>query len=363
MRIIVATHDPVSPIRGGGGLRTLKTALELKRRGHEVMIIAPSDRKHIEGVRVESIYHPSKEKSPLFGSVYFSLRLFLKLFKYNCDAYFIHNSLACIPVTFYTRIFRRKVILDATDIHTEYMRAKKGNFLINIFSSLEYWCFRKARKVVVVSHQMKNLLVKKGIKEKKIFVVYDGVEAGNFSPKKRKTGKPVIIHHGGMDEQDGVPLIPKAAKFVEADFILLGSGQQRDIVESIIKKENITNVRLLGWKPYSEMKNCLMQAQIGLIARPDTLPNNLVLTLKLLEYWGSGTAVVSSRLAAIEEVAEEGKDILFFEPGNEKDMAEKINLLLKNKSLLKKLQRNGRIKSYAFDWKRLIPKIADVVES
>ncbi|HLC64840.1 MAG TPA: glycosyltransferase family 4 protein [Candidatus Nanoarchaeia archaeon] len=364
MRIIVTTHDPVSPIRGGGGLRTLKTAIELKRRGHQVLIIAPSDRKEIDGIKIETIYHPSKEKSAILGSLLFSIKLFSKLLNHrNFDAFFVHNALACIPVTFFTRIFRRKVILDATDIHTEYMRVNGNRLLVGIFSLFEYWCFRKAKSVIVVSHEMKKHLVKKGISEKKISVVYDGVDVKNFSPKKKKSKKPIVIHHGGMDSQDGVPLIPKAAKYVDAEFLLIGSGQQKELVKKIIKTYSINNVRMLGWKPYSEMKRYLELAQIGVITRPDTLPNNLVLTLKLLEYWGSGTAVVSSRLAAIEEVSHEGEDILFFEPGNPKDLAQKIILLLNDKTLMKKLQRNGRIKSYAFDWKRLIPKIAAIVES
>ncbi len=365
MRIIVATHDPISPIRGGGGLRTLKTALELKKRGHEVLILAPSDKKSIGGIPVDALYHPSKEKSALFGSAYFSSQLFLKLLKYrDYDRFFVHNALACIPIMYYTKFFKRKIILDATDIHTEYMRTKQSGMMLDLFSSLEYDCFNQAKTVIVVSHHMKKHLVAKGIKEKKIHVVYDGVEVKNFTSHKLKTERPIIIHHGGMDAQDGVHLIPKAAHYIkEADFLLIGSGQELNRVKAIIDHKKLRNVHLLGWKPYKEMKQYLERAQMGLITRPDTLPNNLVLTLKLLEYWGSGTAVVASKLDAIEEVAHGEKDILFFKPGDEQDLARKIKILLADKQLLRKLQQNGRRKAVTvFNWKRLIPMIADIVE-
>ena len=44
---------------------------------------------------------------------------------------------------------------------------------------------------------------------------------------------------------------------------------------------------------------------IGVIPRPDSAFNHLVITLKLLEYWASGTVVIAARLRGIEEVAKE----------------------------------------------------------
>ena len=60
--IIVTIHDSIDPIKGGGSLRTLKAAAEFKKRGHAVKIFAPSNKSNVQGIDVENINIPIKEK-------------------------------------------------------------------------------------------------------------------------------------------------------------------------------------------------------------------------------------------------------------------------------------------------------------
>ena len=365
-KVLVVTHDAVSPIKGGGGLRTIKTAFEFRKRGYKVKVIAPSDKKVIDGVKVEQMPHISKDRF-FVSSLYFTAILIFKLIRnINYNLIFVHNSVAGIPSGFYSRLFFKKMIYDTTDIHTEYMKMNKKGFFINLLNRIEYFSFRLGDKVIVVSEVMKDILMEHGVKRDKIFVVYDGCEINNFSPKKEKTGYTGIIHHGGIDKQDGVLYIAEAAALVirkhkKVKFFIVGAGVELDKVKEAVDENNLNKYFVFtGWKPYSEMKNYLSKADIGLITRPDTLPNNTILTLKLLEYWASGTAVISSRLKAIQKVSKENDDILFFEPDNHEDLARKIIFLIENKRLLEKMKVNGRKKAERFDWNKLIEKIADI---
>ena len=372
LKILVTTQDIVSPIRGGGGLRTRKTAREFARRGNEVIMLAPSDKNIIEDIHVEPLPQLSKEKSQMISSLYFMFDLTFKLFKScrNVDVIFAHNSIAGIPSVVFGKIFGKKIVLDITDVHTEYLIVPQKSFLnkliLLIAMKIEYMGFKLADKVIVVSNVMKDLLIEKGVNPNKIFVVYDGVEVENFSMQKEEKNHHVIIHHGGVDPQDGVEYIAEAApvilkEYPSTRFYVLGSGTCLEDVKKRVDEYGVSDSFVFtGWRPYKEMKNYLSKADIGLITRPNTLPNNLVLTLKLLEYWASGTVVVSSRLTGIEEVSDEGQDILFFEPDNSKDLAEKIVYLFDNSDKFTILRKNGRKKAEVFEWNKLVKEIVDI---
>ena len=74
-KIIVSTHDSVSPIKGGGGLRTLKVAYEFKKRGHDVIIIAPTDKiSELNGIKIHWLHPPRKQRSQILSSLKFNIR-------------------------------------------------------------------------------------------------------------------------------------------------------------------------------------------------------------------------------------------------------------------------------------------------
>jgi len=369
--IIVTIHDSLSPIRGGGGLRTLKTALEFKKRGHNVRIFAPSNTTIIEGIPVECLNAPIKEK--MFSTTLkFNLYLLLKLIKNRnkIDIIFCHNAIAGILCTFFSKVFGKKIILDVTDIHTEYLLSAKKNVLkrlpLMFFRKLEYWSFKKADTLIVVSKAMRDLIVKNGVKRDHIYVVYDGVDVSDFDTKKERKNHISIIHHGGIDAQDGVHYIPMAAKKIlkkhpKTKFLIVGGGSRLEQVKAVAKKERVLDSFIFyGWRPYSEMRKFLKKADIGLITRPNTLPNNTILTLKLLEYWASATASVVPKLNAIMEVSSDKEDALFYEPNNYEDLADKVCYLIDHKNLLRDIQMNGMKKARAmFQWGILIKKIVD----
>ena len=102
------------------------------------------------------------------------------------------------------------------------------------------------------------------------------------------------------------------------------------------------------------MGDILRDFSVGIIPRPDTMGNNLVMTLKLLEYWASGTAVISSRLKGIEEITRDNYNILFAAAGNPRDLAGKILALLQDQDKVKKLSLGGLASVKSFSWENTV---------
>lgn len=373
-KIIVATQDIVSPLRGGGGLRTVGTARAFRKRGYDVEILAPSDSENIGEISVKPLYQLSKTGSRLFSSFLFVLQLFFLLPKRveQTRLIFIHNSVAAIPAIPLAKWYKVPLVLDVTDISTEYMYSVADSHLKRLVAMLlifvEYLTFKFADRLIVVSKVMADHLAQKGIPKQKMNFVYDGAELDKLQNRSglNDTFSFSVIHHGGIDARDGVMDIVEAAdivlqKFPKAKFYILGDGTCLTDVKKKVRYKGIEKAFVFtGWLPYSKMKVYLSKANIGIVSRTDTLPNHMVLTLKLLEYWASGTSVVSSAMKGIQEVATEGQNILFYEPGNPKDLAEKILILFRNQVLCDSIRQGGMDTVRQFNWPDLAIEIADL---
>jgi len=374
--VIVSTHDSLAPIKGGGALRTLKAAIEFKKRGYNVIIIAPTDHiGELYGIKVHWLHPPRKQRSQILSSLKFNIRLFRKFlqFIWKTDLIFIHNTISAATIPFLKLIFRFKFVLDITDIHAEYLPVGKRNifegFLTPTLLMIEYFIIRNADKIVVVTNEMKKHLIKKGIDEGKMIVVYDGADTDSIPCDKEKGADKGVIHFGTIDRQHGVEYLVKAIPYVleknpDVKFYFVGGGRELENVRKLAKSLGVFgNCIFTDYLPHEEAVKFLRRANIGVIPRPDNLPNRIVTTLKIYEYWASKTAVVSSKLSGISEIAKDFKNVLFFKPGDSEDLANKINLLISDKSLMNKLQEEGRRSVMKYSWDKIIKRIVDFAVS
>jgi len=374
MNIIVAIHDSLYPIWGGGALRTIKTAKELVHRGHNVFLIAPSQKDEIEGIKVHRIPFITKENGNILNLVKLNLSLLkniLSLIKLT-DIIFVHNAVCGFVVGILKFFFKFKFILDVTDIHTEYAKYTEHGFiegiLLPFMLSIEYWTMKTADRVIVVTQEMKKRLIENKVGEGKIEVVYDGVELERFENFEKENGSEKnVLCLGSMEKTDGVNYLVEVLPYVlkkspDTKFYFVGGGGDFNELVQITKDSGVYNsCYFTGWIDYSQVREYMKKAGVGIISRPLNPPNHTVITLKLLEYWAGKIAVISSKLRGIEEITSNGKDILFFDVEIKNDLGEKIVMVLKNNEQRKILGRGGSETVRKFDWKFLIPQIVDYI--
>lgn len=366
---IVSTIDSLHPIRGGGALRVLKVAQTFQRMGHQVIIFAPSTKMQLKGMKVYPLPYPTERRFQILSVATFNLRMLLTMirFIFRADLFFVHNTTAAISIFLLTRIFRKRFVLDVTDLHTEYLLARGRSFWEKILTPylvfVDYLIIKSADSVIAVTENMRDYLIKRGVNAKKIRVVYDGAEVGQFLSEKGEAALFNIIHLGTMDRQHGVEILVRAIPYViekypQARFYFVGGGRKLGKIRELARMLTMDSYCIFtGPLPYPEVKKYLSKAGIGIIPRLDNLANNQVVTVKLFEYWASATAVISARLKGIAEVAREGHDIIFFQPGNPQDLAGKIIYLLDRPGKWKGLQRKGRESVRRFSWLDLSAQI------
>jgi glycosyltransferase involved in cell wall biosynthesis len=370
--IIVSTHDSLCPVKGGGALRTLRVAYEFKNRGHNVIIIAPVyGVRSLNGIEALPLRVPRKQRSQILSTIKFNIRLAIKLLRIirNTDAIFVHNTIAAVFLPSFKKIFKFRFILDITDIHAEYLLIGKRNLFEKILTPCllryEYLIIRSADSITVASEAMRKLLVSKRISHDKIEVVYDSVDKGNIPQQKEREAEFGVIHLGAIDRQHGVEVIIQAIptvikEFPETRFFFVGGGRELPNIKKLAKKlEVINNCIFTDELPCEEARKFLQKATIGIIPRKDILPNRIITTLKIYEYWASRTAVISSPLQGVMEIASGNVNILWFQSADSGDLARKIKFLLKNKEFKEELIKEGLAAVNKLDFRVLASRIAD----
>ncbi|MBU1992373.1 MAG: glycosyltransferase family 1 protein [Patescibacteria group bacterium] len=223
---------------------------------------------------------------------------------------------------------------------------------------------KKAKHVIAVSNNTKNDLGKfLKADTNKVSVVYEGI-APEFKPikghklelvrGKYDIQKPFLLYTGVFRSHKNLVNLVKA-------FAVIRKNYKLDIQLVITGRED---------KYYPEVKNTI--EQLGLqneIVMPGLVPEEDLISLystatiyvfpSLYEGFGlppleamqCGTPVVCSNASCMPEVC--GDAVLFFNPNDLSDIAEKVHTLYKDKNLQKKLIKKGLEHVQKFSWEKM----------
>ena len=168
-----------------------------------------------------------------------------------------------------------------------------------IRTSIKYW---GADRVLAVSEFVKKTLLKGGVPEKKIRVVYDGVMLGGES-----VGSLVIAPPGASDRMKGGNLVQEAAKLAGVE-IKVSTSLERDVLNS----------RLLVY-----------------ITQSEGLGSAALLAM------AAGVPVIASRVGGLPEIIQHGENGLLVE-NNVAEIADAIRRLENDPELAQRIGRAAR---------------------
>jgi len=250
-----------------------------------------------------------------------------------------------------------------------------------IAETIEIANLRAADLVVVVSEAMKKeLLIERGIDERKILVNPNAVNPEKYSPEVdgsniRKeynlTDKIVIGFIGTFGRWHGADVLAEAVKLVvqrnpNAHFLFIGDGLMMPKVREIIKRDKVESfVTFTGLMPQEDAPKYLAACDILVsphVPNPDGTPFFGSPT-KLFEYMAMGKGIVASDLGQIGEVLKHNHSAILVEPGNVNQLVEGIIKLAENKELREQLGRNAREDVVAnYTWKKNAERVIKAVE-
>ena len=361
MRILFATES-YYPNIDGGAIAQHNLVLELKKRGHEICVIAPgySHKSIIEKEDGITIYRTKGVKLPLYmkGRYHFSLfpifqiKKIIKKFKPD-----IVDICSPYPIGISTYICARKQNIPVVgSIHilpenmiTPFHKLKNLKKIKNYFWRFLTYFFNLVDWTTIPTKTGAEIYKKKGLKTN-ITPISNGLKTEIFNPSNdgeylRKKfvlpDKNIVLCTGRINEEKNLDVlikaIPQVIKKVDAHFLIVGSGgdyKQKliNLTRQLNVDNNTTFTDFLDWDDYPN---------IYAIADLFTMPSEAELqSIVTMEAVASGLPIVVVNKGALPELASMNNGLIF-EPKNSKQMAECIVRILTDEKLKKTMGANS----------------------
>ncbi|AZG97134.1 glycosyltransferase family 1 protein [Proteus mirabilis] len=236
--------------------------------------------------------------------------------------------------------FISRVPLIIHTVHGYSFPAAKNKLQYYIYLIMEYIGAQSGNLLICLHEKDKNIAIKKlRIKDKNIFVLANGVNVEKYKPNLNRplirkslnfSHDDIIIGMTGRlwEQKNPMLLLYAFDKIINKDnlkLLFIGDGELNEKMIDFINEKNISNnVIMLGWR--EDTDQLLNSLDIFV------LPSNWEgMPLAILEAKSCGLPCIVSNISGNNNLIDNEKTGLLFEPNNSDDLKKKIELLINNK--------------------------------
>jgi glycosyltransferase involved in cell wall biosynthesis len=244
-----------------------------------------------------------------------------------------------------------------------------SDFVDRSLDTVNRFLARKAERVIALGETMKQkLITAKGADRSKTVVlplwadcseIIPGAKPNRFSEANGLAGKFVVMHSGNLGLSQGLEVLLGAAKHLQRlsdiEIVFVGDGVKKQALMEEARTLGLRNVRFLPFQPKENLHESFAAADVFVISLKRGLAG-VIVPSKVYGILAAGRPYV----AAVEadcEVAAMARDLdcgLVADPENAKDLAEKILLLYRERTLAQRLGENARRAALLFDRKLMV---------
>ncbi len=183
--------------------------------------------------------------------------------------------------------------------------AMRETAAIRALRKLEYFLYRRASRIVSVTHSFKRVLTGNGIDPEKIAVVPNGVDLDAYVPGPKPAelarrlgveGKFVAAYVGTVGMAHGIGTLLDAARALrernDIAFIVVGTGAQQVELAETAKREGLSNVIFVGAVSKAEVRDYWRLCDVAVVLLRDTPLFRHVIPSKMFEAMGMERAIV-----------------------------------------------------------------------
>ncbi len=226
------------------------------------------------------------------------------------------------------------------------LRYRINKIIRKIIMGINSKIYNKCDLVIVPSQSIKSILKNSGVKTK-IEVISNGIDTDLFAPKKIYSKNPnKIVYVGRISYEKNVDVLVRefakvskninSIKLNNVKLTIIGDGPALESVKDLVSSLNIKDkVLFVGAIKNDKLPKYYREHDIFVTA--STLETQ---GLVILEAMGSGLPIIAVNKYAIPDSVKDGYNgYLVEEP---REMHTKIELMIQNSELVKKLGRNAR---------------------
>ncbi len=357
MRIAFFT-DSYLPAINGVVTQIRIISRELAARGHEILILTPSQdssyKEKKEG-RIEELYLPSialPTYTDYRVSMPHSSKAFALLEKFRPDIVHVHTPFGCgwlgiraarklgVPVigTYHTLLPEFMMYLPIPLLkETELAKSLAWQYTNFFYSNCDL--------VTTPTDSMKRELRKNGL-AKEVAVMPNAIDFALFnrgaSRKKYSAKKPKLIYFGRVSYEKNIEVLIFALKHAlwkkhPISLTITGSGPAVNYLREIAKEQKVSG-HVHFHAPLGHEKLARHVASHDIFVTASTIETQ---GLTILEAMAAGLPCIGADCLAIPDSVRDWKNGFLFKPYDFLDLAKKIEKLVSSEKLRKKLGRNA----------------------
>ena len=266
------------------------------------------------------------------------------------------------------------VLLDLHDPIPELYMSKfglrRGSPWIRALTAIEGISLRFADHALVATDAFRKRLLERGRDAGRLTVVLNSPDPRIFGARPPRTNgsAPTVLFHGTVTERSGVDCAVRAAERVRENgiplrLVILGDGDFLPEVRRLVAEGDRGKwVDVRGSVPLDQVPDVIAECDLGVVPNRGGPFSELALPTRVFEVLTVGRAVVCSRSPAVRDLFRE-EDLLFFEPGDEADLARVLERALRDPELRSAIAARGAGVAASRQWEREKAVYLEVVAS
>ena len=268
--------------------------------------------------------------------------------------------LNAIPAALAGKWFKLPVVYEIRafweDAGVDQATYKNKSFKYELVKSLETLICKRVDHIAVLCEGIRKDLVSRGIDNKKITPVFNGINPENFKPctpdlelidRWNISGKKVIGFIGSFYRYEGLDLLVEAYSKIaktnpDLTLLLIGGGEMEAQLKKLVESHNLTDrVLMPGRIPHDRIKGVYALIDILIYPRYSVRLTELVTPLKPLEAMAMGKTVIASDIGGHRELISHKKTGVLFQAGNATALSESILSVYRDPDLMAVLGNQG----------------------
>jgi glycosyltransferase involved in cell wall biosynthesis len=285
-------------------------------------------------VHLHNIYH---QISPSFLSVLKKKKIPIVMtlhdYKLVCASYSMLNNLQvcelCRNGKYYNCFFKKCVKNSRAKSLLNTIEMYLHHNVFHVYNLVDYY--------ISPSQFLKNKVMEMGFSGQ-IKYLPNFIQLAHFRPQY-DWKENAFVYFGRLSHEKGLLTMIRAVKDLDVKLKIIGDGLQKDVLQSIVRNQNIQNISFLGFKSGNELKDEISRS-MAVIVPSEWYENN---PMSVIEAFALGKPVIGARIGGIPELVLDNETGLTFESGSEGDLREKISHLLNNLNAISQMGRNARL--------------------
>ena len=340
-------------------------------------------REEVNGINIYRVRldHRGNDKLRyLWEYGYFLIASFFKLSKLHFFRRYslihVHNPPDILVLSaLIPKLTGAKIVLDMHEIMPElYIRkfsVSEDDAIIMAIKCLEKFSAKLSDHIIVATPFLKKTLIKRAADPEKVTTIINLPDMKYFHKVKATFHHGPyfrLIYPGTLSELHGVDIAIKAIKLVTQEtpipleFHIYGGGSAENYLKSLTRKLSLQEtVHFYPSVPFLKLCDILHTMDIGIVPKRGGVFADEAISTKVFEFAAAGLPAIVARTKG-DSLFFDDTMVCFFEPGNERDLANCIIKAYRDPLYLKTLSENSISLMEKMNWEILKKKFLKIFE-